>query len=68
MVETIITEEVVPGLSVADVEDIAEQIYSRTDGNHPHYAHEENNGFLDILENADPNISASPIFTKKVSL
>ena len=60
--------EVVPGLSSADVEIIAEQIYNRTDGNHPHYAHEENNGFLNILENAELNISASPVFIKKVSL
>ena len=61
-------DEVVPGLSSNDVKIIAEQIYNRTDGNHPHYAREENNGFLDILENAEPNISASPVFAKKVSL
>ena len=61
-------DEVVPGLSSDDIKIITEQVYNRTDGNHPHYPHEENNGFLDIFENAEPSISASPIFIKKVSL
>jgi hypothetical protein len=59
--------EVVPGLSTANVKDIADQIFSRKDGNHPQYSGDEKNGFLDILENAEPDISASPIFIRKVS-
>ena len=58
-----INEEVVPGLSSADVKDIADRIFSKKDGNH-----EENHGFVDILENAEPYISASPIFVRRVSL
>ena len=58
-----INDEVVPGLSSADVKDIANRIFSKKDVNH-----EENHGFIDILENAEPAISASPIFVRKVSL
>jgi hypothetical protein len=50
------------------VKNIAEQIYNRNDGNHPQYAKGKNNGFTDILENFEPDISASPVFIKKVSL
>ena len=58
-----INDEVVPGLSSADVKDIANRIFSKKDVNH-----EENHGFIDILENAEPVISASTIFVRKVSL
>jgi hypothetical protein len=59
--------EVVPGLSFADVEEIADQLYERKDGNHPQL-HKPNKGFFDILENGKPDISISPIFVKKVLL
>jgi len=59
--------EVVPGLTVADVKDIVDQVISRKDENHPQYSSGERNGFLDILENFKPDISASPIFVRKVS-
>ena len=61
-------KEIVPGLSANDVKDITNQIYNRNDENHPHCPSEGINGFIDILENAKPDISASPIFVKKVSL
>ena len=64
---TNLDKEIVPGLSANDVKDITDQIYSRNDGNHP-YSSNGKNGFLDILENAKPDISASPIFVEKVSL
>ena len=58
--------EIVPGTTAADIREIAEQIINRTDGNHPQLASE--NGFIDILQNGKPDISASPVFLKKVSL
>ena len=58
----------VPGLSSADVKDIADQVFGRTDENHPHHAGEGDNGFLDILANGEPVISASSIFVNKVTL
>ena len=59
--------EVVPGLSAADVKEIADQILTRTDGNHPRFATSEN-GFLDILQKGTSDISATSAFIKKVSL
>ena len=56
-------EEVVPGLSVADVKCISDQIFNRKDGNH-----QETSGFLDIMEKGEPDISTSSIFIDKVSL
>jgi hypothetical protein len=61
-------EEIVPGLYSSDVKDITNQIFNRKDGNHPHCSSDGNNGFLDILENGKSDISASPIFIRKVSL
>ena len=55
-------KEIVPGLTFADVNDIADQIFSRKDENHPHCLNGEKSGLIDILENAEPDISASPIF------
>jgi hypothetical protein len=59
-------DEVVPGLSKKDVRIMADQIFKQKDGNHPH-SPKQTNGFLDILENGKPNISASSIFIRKVS-
>ncbi|GHV95902.1 hypothetical protein AGMMS50293_22220 [Spirochaetia bacterium] len=59
--------EVVPGLTSADVKEIADQVFSRTDGNHPQLRQAEN-GFLDILQNGKADISSSPAFVKKVTL
>ena len=58
--------EVVPGLMSSDVKKIADQILNRTDENHP-YTNKNVNGFLDILENGEPNISASEIFIRKAN-
>jgi hypothetical protein len=60
-------KEVVPGLTIADMKKIANQILEKTDVNHPQSS-KPGNGFLDILENGKPDISASPIFIKKVNL
>ena len=60
-------KEVLPGLTVADARKIAEQIFIRTDGNHPQLNASEN-GFMDILENGKPDMSASSAFIRKVSL
>ena len=59
--------EVVPGLTSADVEEIADQIFNRTDGNHPQFSTSEN-GFIEILQNEKPDMSASSVFIKKVNL
>jgi hypothetical protein len=60
-------EKHVSGLTSAEVKQIAEQIFCRTDSNHPQLK-KTDNGFLDILRNGKPNISASSVFIKKVSL
>jgi len=60
-------KEVVPGLTVADVKEIADQVFRKTDGNHPQL-NKPLNGFMDILQNGKPNISASPVFIRKVNL
>jgi hypothetical protein len=57
-------DEVVPGLSRGDVKVIADKIFKQKDRNHPH-SRKKANGFLDILENGKPNISASSIFIRK---
>ena len=60
-------KEVVPGLTVADVKEIADQVFSRTDGNHPQLNKPEN-GFIDILQKGNPDISASSVFIRKANL
>ena len=60
-------EEVVPGLSIADVEEIADQVFNRKDGNHPQL-NASGSGFINILKNEKPDISASSAFIKKVNL
>ena len=60
-------KEVIPGLTAADVRQIADQVFSRTDGNHPQFGTSKN-GFIDILQNGKSDISASPVFIKKADL
>ena len=60
-------KEVVPGLTIADMKKIADRILTKTDVNHPQLS-KPGNGFLDILENGKADISASPIFIRKVNL
>ena len=59
--------EIVPGLTSDDVKEIADQIFSRTDGNHPQSKGSES-GFIDILKNGKSDISASSVFIGKASL
>ena len=59
--------EVVPGLTADDVKIIADQVFSRTDENHPQFNTSEN-GFMNILDNEKPDFSASSVFVKKVCL
>jgi len=59
--------EVVPGLTSADVKEIADQVFNRTDGNHPLLS-VSGNGFTNILQNGKSDISASPVFVRKASL
>ena len=62
------SKEVVPGLSSDDVREIADQIFNRTDGNHPQLkVKTSENGFIDILKNGKSDISASSVFIKKVT-
>jgi hypothetical protein len=65
MVDT--KKEVVPDLTVANVKEIADQVYYRTDGNHPQLNKPES-GFIDILQKGKPDISASPVFIRKINL
>jgi len=60
-------KEVVSGLTSANVKEIADQVFSRTDGNHPQLS-VSGNGFINILQNGKPDISASPVFVRKASL
>jgi len=60
-------KEVVPGLTSADVREIADQVFNRTDGNHPQLS-VSGNGFINILQNGRPDISASPVFVRKAGL
>jgi hypothetical protein len=60
-------EEIVPGLFSSDVADMAEKVFNWTDGNRPQ-ANSSGSGFLDILQNAKPDMSASSIFIRKVTL
>ena len=59
--------EVVPGLTVTDVRKIADQVLSNKDINHPQ-SNKPENGFLNILQNGKPDVSASNVFVRKVSL
>ena len=61
-------KEVVPGLSASDVKEIADQIFNRKDENHPQLMSVSGNGFINTLQNGKPDISASPVFIKKVNL
>ena len=60
-------EEVIPGLTLTDMKKIADQILEKTDVNHPQSS-KPGNGFLDILENGKADISASPVFIRKINL
>ena len=60
-------KEVVPGLSAADVKEIADQVFNRKDGNHPQL-NASGSGFINILQNGKPDISASSVFIKKANL
>ena len=60
-------KEIVPGLSAADVKEIADKVFNRKDGNHPQLSTSKS-GFLDILQNGKSEISASSAFIKKVTL
>ena len=62
-----IKKEVVPGLTIEDIEEITNQIFNRMDANHPQIG-ESDNGFIEILQNGKPAISASPVFMRKVIL
>ena len=64
---TDVEKEVVPGLTSADVREITEQVFNRTDGNHP-LLNVSGNGFINILQNGKSDISASPVFVRKVNL
>jgi len=59
--------EVVPGLTSAGAREIVDQVFGRTDGNHP-LLNVSGNGFTNILQNGKPDISASPVFVRKASL
>jgi len=63
----VVEKEVVPGLTSADVKEIADQIFNKTDGNHPQLS-VSGNGFINILQNGKPDISASPAFVRRASL
>jgi len=60
-------KEIIPGLSSADVKKIANQVFKRTNGNHPQLSASDN-GFIDILQNGKSDISASSVFINKVAL
>jgi hypothetical protein len=57
--------EVVPGLTAADVKEMADKVFGQTDGNRPQIVSSES-GFLDIIKNGKPEISSSPAFVRKI--
>jgi len=59
-------KEIVPGLTSADVREIADKILNKTDGNHPQLR--LGSGFINILKKGNPDISASSAFIRKVIL
>jgi hypothetical protein len=59
--------EVVPGLTSADVKEMADKVFNWTDGNRPQVNNTEN-GFLNILQNGKSDISSSPAFIRKIAL
>jgi ATP sulfurylase len=59
-------KEVVPGLTAADVKEMADKVFNWTDGNHPQVSSAEN-GFLNILQNGKSEVSSSPAFIRKIS-
>jgi len=59
--------EIVPGVTANDVRKITDQVFDRTDENHPQL-NLSGNGFIDILQKGKPDISASSVFIKKASL
>jgi hypothetical protein len=61
-----LNREVIPGLTAADVKKMADQVFGRTDGNHPQITGSEN-GFLNIIKNGKPEISSSPAFIRKLN-
>jgi hypothetical protein len=61
-----IHEEVVPGLTYADIEEMAGKVLERTDENHPQMSSVEN-GFMGILKNGKSELSSSPIFIRKIN-
>ena len=64
---TNLKKEVVPGLTTADIKIITDQVISRTDENHPQLKM-SGNGFINILQNGKPDISASSAIVKKANL
>ncbi|MDR1430320.1 MAG: hypothetical protein LBI85_08535 [Spirochaetaceae bacterium] len=59
--------EVLPGLTVADVKEMADKVFNWTDGNRPQ-ASDTENGFLNILQNGKSDVSSSPAFIRKIVL
>jgi ATP sulfurylase len=58
---------VVPGLTEADVKEMADKVFNWTDGNHPQ-VNSTQKGFLNILQNGKSTVSSSPAFIRKISL
>ncbi len=60
-------EDTIFGLSRSDVKQISDEIFNRTDMNHP-LRNNPRGGVIDMLRTGKPDISASSVFIKKVSL
>jgi hypothetical protein len=58
-------KEVVPGLTAADVKEMADKVFNLTDGNRPQI-HGAENGFLNSLQTGTSDISSSPAFVRKI--
>jgi hypothetical protein len=60
-------KEVLPGLTAADVKEMADKVFNWTDGNRPQVNNTKNR-FLNILRNGKSNVSSSPAFIRKIVL
>jgi hypothetical protein len=60
-------KEVVPGLTAADVKEMADKVFNWTDRNRPQVNNTEN-GLLNILRDGKSEVSSSPAFIRKIAL
>ncbi|MDR3334080.1 MAG: hypothetical protein LBT13_04205 [Treponema sp.] len=59
--------EVIPGVTKADIDEMADFVFGRVDGNHPELQHSSND-IIKIFEEGHDLVVQSPAFIKKINL